>query len=386
MMNNIDHSVEFPRHPRGRKIPVGVRRPVYLLIVGALLLLAAVPPAALAEDQNVPNAGADGNWGNVSENFIRQIGANNITPAYLRGCQGLIVTPGGDLVIQTAVKGICVSKDQGATWSVVANNNIKGRCETGFGFSLAYPYDGRMAFFCYDGVGALSGGISLDHANTWRSFSQIVRGVEFADMDWNSRDPQTILGMTHEPYFTVLSVDGGKSWQKLYKDTEAGKRDLYNDYRLGVINDQTFTRYNANHGGIELSTTAGQTWTLVADYKVIARRPVHYGKNIYWNTAKGVIVTSDGEHWTLTGPGAEDACYGPYFGASEREFVVVTSRAFLKTEDGGKTWHQLAALFKAPDIFHGNSIYCYFGWDAKHNLLYSSGLGASVYQLATATK
>lgn len=145
-------------------------------------------------------------------------------------------------------------------------------------------------------------------------------------------------------------------------------------------------RYNAKHGGIELSTTAGQTWTLVADYKVIARHPVHYGKNIYWNTAKGVIVTSDGEHWTLTGPGAENACYGPYFGASEQEFVVVTSRAFLKTEDGGKTWHKLAALFKAPDIFHGNSIYCYFGWDAKHNLLYSSGLGASVYQLAMATK
>ncbi len=210
--------------------------------------------------------------------------------------------------------------------------------------------------FAYDGVGGLSGGISLDHADTWRSFSQITRGVEFADIDWNTRDPQTILGMTHEPYRTVLSVDGGKSWQKLYKDNEAGELDSYNSCRLGVINDQTLTRYNAQRGGIELSTTAGQTWTLVADYKVIARRPVHYGKNIYWNTAKGVIVTSDGEHWTLTGPGAEDACYGPYFGASEQEFVVVTSKAFLKTEDGGKTWHQLAASVQSsrhfPRQFH----------------------------------
>ncbi|HWE02732.1 MAG TPA: hypothetical protein VG326_10010 [Tepidisphaeraceae bacterium] len=354
--------------------------------MSALPLLAAVPQAALAEEQNAPNAGQDGNWVNVSENFIKRIGADNITPAYLRGCQGLIVTPSGELVIQTAVKGICVSKDQGATWSAIENNNIKGRCETGFGFSLAYPYDGRMAFFCYDGFGARSGGISLDHANTWRSFLQITRGVEFADIDWNVRDPQTILGMTHEPYRTVLSVDGGKSWQKLYKDNEAGELDIYKSCRLGVINDQTFARYNAKRGGIELSTASGQNWTLVADYKVIARRPVHYGKNIYWNTAKGVIVTSDGEHWTLTGPGAEDACYGPYFGANEQEFVVVTSKAFLKTEDGGKTWHKLAALFKATDIFHGNSIYCYFGWDAKHNLLYSSGLGASIYQLATATK
>lgn len=220
-------------------IPLGVRRPVFMLIVNPLLLLTAVPPAALAEGHNGPNSGPDGNWVNISENFIRQIGANNIEPTYLRGCQGLIVTPSGDLVMQTAEKGICVSKDRGATWSVVKDNNIKGRCETGFGFSLAYPDDGRMAFFCYDGLGGLSGGISLDHANTWRSFSQVTRGVEFADIDWNARDPQVILGMTHEPYRTVLSVDGGKSWKKLYKDNEAAELDSYKTCRLGVINDQT---------------------------------------------------------------------------------------------------------------------------------------------------
>ena len=124
----------------------------------------------------------------------------------------------------------------------------------------------------------------------------------------------------------------------------------------------------------------------MADYKVSGFRPVHYGKNMYWTTTKGVIVTTDGKKWTLTGAGAEDACYGPYFGAGEQEFVVVTSSAFLKTEDGGKTWHKLADFFKAPDIFHGNRVYCYFGWDARHHLLYSSGLGASVYQFDVSGK
>ena len=87
---------------------------------------------------------------------------------------------------------------------------------------------------------------------------------------------------------------------------------------------------------------------LVANYRVKGRRPVHFGKNVYWTTTKGVIVTSDGKNWTLTGPGAEGADYGPYFGSTEQQFVVVTSKAFLKTEDGGKTWHKLADPFKIP--------------------------------------
>ncbi len=127
--------------------PAGIRPPVYLLIVSPSVAGGGSASRARGGKKRAER-GPDGNWVNVSENFIKQIGADNIAPAFLCGCQGLIVTPGGDLVMQTADKGICVSKDQGATWSVVKNNNIKGRCETGFGFSLAYPYDGRMAFFC----------------------------------------------------------------------------------------------------------------------------------------------------------------------------------------------------------------------------------------------
>ena len=367
---------------------VGVHRPVCLLMVSAFLLLATVQRVALAAETGGPNA----NWVNVSEKFTKLIGVNDLTPAWLCRCQGLIVTPNGELVMQTATKGICVSKDQGATWSVVDDNNIAGRCETGFDFSLAYPYVGRMAFFCFDGDGCVSGGISLDGAKTWRAFTQIIRGVEYADIDWQVHDPHTIFGMTHDPFFTVLSDDGGsswqrlysgKSWQRLYKDTtETGQRDEYARYRLGLIKGRTFTRYDAQQGGIELSTNAGRTWTLVTtDYKVTGCRPVHYGKKIYWVTTKGVIVTTNGKHWTLTGAGAEDASYGPYFGASEKAFVVVTSSAFLKTEDGGKTWHKLAAFFKAPDILWNAQVFCFFGWDAKHHLLYSSGIGASVWQL-----
>ena len=363
-------------------IPAGVCRPAYWLIVSALLLLVAIPPDALAAENGGSKTGPDTHWIKIADKFFQQIGANDITTVYLRNCQGLIVTPTGELVMQTATKGICVSTDQGASWSVVEDNNIEGRSEMGFDdFSLAYPYDGRMAIFCYDGDGSLSGGISLDGAKTWRAFAQILRGVENADIDWQAHDPQTIFGVTHEPYLTVLSVNGGRSWQRLHKTTEASIQANF-PYRPGVIKGQTLTRYNAQQGGIELSSDAGRSWTLVTkDYKVTGGHPVHYGKKIYWTTTKGVIVTTDGKKWTLTGAGAEDASYGPYFGASEKEFVVVTSSAFLKTEDGGKTWRKLADFFAAPDVFHHWIGTSFFGWDATHHLLYSSGLGASVYQL-----
>jgi hypothetical protein len=341
----------------------------------ALLMAVAVQTSfAAAANADGPAVGPPENWENVSDAFAKQIGVHDINPAYLRSCIGLIVTPTGDIFMQTANKGICVSKDQGATWSVVADNKITGRCENGFCFSVAYPYDGRLALFCYDAQ--TSGGISLDGGKTWKPFAKVNRGLQFADVDWNTRDPQTILGVTHEPYFTVLSDDAGKSWRQLFKDQTP-------TYAMGVIDGRTFTRCipQKRGGDLELSTDAGQTWTQVADYPVQGRRPVHYGKNVYWTTSRGVITTTNGKDWTLTGKGAEGAYYGPYFGTSEQEFVVATKKRFLKTEDGGKTWTPIANVYVAPDIFHNADGYCYFGWDAKHNILYASGLGASVYRL-----
>ena len=92
---------------------------------------------------------------------------------------------------------------------------------------------------------------------------------------------------------------------------------------------------------------------------------MHYGRNIYWTTTKGVIKSTDGKDWKLTGSGAEGAVYGPYFGSREQEFVIVTDKYFLKTEDGGQTWKPIAKLYTAPDIFHNAPSYSYYGWDAK---------------------
>ncbi len=308
-----------------------------------------------------------------------------------------MVAPTGDLIMQTC-KGVSISKDGGATWSMPQNNKITGRCGAP---SMAYPYDGRMAFLLVDSPTGETGGITLDGGKTWKTLQPMTewpgtalkrqRGFEFADIDWNTHDPQTIYGLTHEPYFTVFSKDGGQSWRMPYEGKEESGKGDERYLCMGVIDANTLTRYrptpatatSESPGGvIELSADAGQTWTQVAaNYQVIGRTPVHYGKNIYWTTAQGVIVTSDGKTWRLTGAGAEGAIFGPYFGSSEKEFVVVSEEMFLKTEDGGKTWKPIAKFYKAPDVFKHLTRICYFGWDSTHNILYSSGEGAAVYRL-----
>jgi photosystem II stability/assembly factor-like uncharacterized protein len=351
----------------------------------ALLLLAAwLTQAAAAEPQPKTEPPADtAPWENITDAFFKKIEVHDLSPTHLRRCVGMAVAPTGEVFTVTSKgNGICLSKDHGETWSVVPGNNITGRCETGFGFSMAYPYDGRLAFFTIDGTG----GISLDGGSTWRPFGKLLRMLEYADVDWSTTNPQTIFGLLHEPYFTVLSTDGGSNWQQIYKDTENPKdsKKALGQY-YGLMDASTLLRAHRDQSVIGMSTDAGKTWTDVAKYQVLGRRPVHYGKKAFWTTTEGVVVSENGRDWTLTGRGPEKAMFGPYFGSTEQEMMVVSDKAFFITRDGGKTWKNVAPAFSPPDGFKKGisaiGAFNYFGWDAKNNLIYASSLGTSVYRL-----
>lgn len=338
------------------------------------------PLAKAAESVETPP------WENVSDDFFKTIGVDDLTPAYLRRCVGMAVAPTGEVfVLASKNNGVCVSKDNGATWAVSPGNHVTGRCETGFGFSIAYPYEGRLAFFCIDGTG----GLTLDGGATWRPFEKLLRMFEYADVDWSAHDPRTIFGLLHEPYYTALSTDGGRQWRQIYQETEDPKdgRTMLGKY-YGVLDAGTLLRAQRDRPGIAQSTDEGKTWTEVAKYQVLGRRPVHYGKKVFWTTTEGVIVSENGRDWTLTGRGPEQAVYGPYFGSSEQEFMVVSPQAFSITRNGGRTWKQVAPAFWPPDgVKKGVSASGaanYFGWDAKNNYLFASSRGGSVYRLKVA--
>jgi photosystem II stability/assembly factor-like uncharacterized protein len=321
-------------------------------------------------------------WENVSDGFFKKIEVDDLTPNHLRRCLGMAVTPTGEIfVVAGKGQGVCVSRDDGATWAV-SPNQVTGRCETGFGFSMAYPYEGRLAFFCIDGTG----GITLDGGATWRPFAKLLRMFDYADVDWSARDPRTIFGLLHEPYYTALSTDGGRQWRQIYLETEDPNdgRTMLGKY-YGVAEAGTLLRAQRDQAGIAHSTDEGRTWTEVAKYQVLGRRPVHYGKKVFWTTTEGVVVSENGRDWTLTGRGPEQAVYGPYFGSSEREFMVVSPKAFFITRDGGQTWKEVAPAFNPPDglkkSISATGAFNYFGWDAQHNYLFASSLGASVYRL-----
>ncbi len=345
--------------------------------------LAAVAVMVLAVLRTVA-AAETAPWENITDEFFKKLEVYDMKPDYVRRCVGMTVAPTGEVFILTSKEnGVCVSKDHGTTWTVVPGNKVTGRCETGFGFSIAYPYDGRLAFFCIDGTG----GMTLDGGGTWRPFTKLLRMFDYADVDWNTKDPQTIFGLLHEPFYTVLSTEGGRTWQQIYKDAEAPKevQKTTRQYHLGIIDANTLVRSHREHDGISISTDAGMTWTEVAKYKILGRRPVHYGKKVFWTTTEGVIVSENGKDWTLTGKGPEKAIYGPYFGTTESDFMVVSEKAFFITRDGGKTWKDVAPVFLPPDGpmkgFNAGGSFNYFGWDARNGFIYASSLGGSVFRL-----
>ncbi len=343
------------------------------LVIGLLLLSASILAAE-------PAAGP-APWENISDEFFKSIGVYDLKLEYSRRCVGLGVTPTGEVFIVVPEKGICVSKDHGKTWTEIPGNKISGRGEFGF-FSIAYPYNGRIAVFTIDG----KGGVTTDSGVTWRTWGPHHRGFDFGDLDWSTPEPKIIYARSHEPTYRVLSTDGGATWTRL----DANESETVSvGYRLGVVNATTLVQAlgPTARSGIFLSTDQGKTWGEVSKFTPNAPQPVHYGCRIYWAASDGIIVSTNGKDWGLFGSELKDATFGPYFGTNEKEMMVVTPKGFFITRDGAKTWKNEAPFFSAPDSFSRgkfmpNCQFTYFGWDPMNNIIYASGLGGSCFRLS----
>ena len=96
----------------------------FLLLASLHMQVPAAEPAAKAAQ---PADTAP--WENISDEFFKKIEVHDLPTTYLRRCVGMAVAPTGEIfVIASKGHGVCVSKDHGASWTVVPGNNVTGRC------------------------------------------------------------------------------------------------------------------------------------------------------------------------------------------------------------------------------------------------------------------
>jgi hypothetical protein len=269
--------------------------------------------------------------------------------------------------------GIYTSKDHGDTWSPVTDFPISGRGATAYWTNAAQPFNGKMVWWTIDGTSALTS----DAGATWKAIGKQGRGFDCGDVDWSIDPPLTFFALEHEPFYRVLSTDGGVTWKRI---DEAGDKESWAKHhewypRIGVVNATTLLSTDGLSPGILYSDDLGAKWTRVADFTPLGGHPVHYGKTLYWAASAGIITSENGKEWTLLGSALPNAIVGPIFGASEKDLIVVTDKGVNLSHDGGKTWTQVAPLPQRLWMGKLISISCYFAWDYSNGLLYEAHSG-----------
>lgn len=340
------------------------------LVAITLLAIFSAAMSQGAENQN------DGSWIDVSSPIVRQLTDAGQKIAWPGETAGVAVDPtSGDVYMIVTGQGVWKSTDTGKTFARVDGGRVGGRCETSF--ALNVDSDGkRLACFMLDGKCAWSG----DAGKSWTSFTDVGRNWDYAAVDWSAGAVKTIFAALHESGGQVMfSSDGGKSWNKLFKDAEFDKTG-----GLGIFDEKTLV-YTQKGKGIQRSTDAGQTWTKVADREPIGRIVnVNKGK-AYWLAKEGLLVSADkGVTWSFQGK-AVDASVGPYFDPrDEKRIVVAGAKGIFQTDDGGEAWKLVTPLPEGFEKLPKAGWFTNVAWDPVHDLFYVSHMGKPTFRLERA--
>jgi photosystem II stability/assembly factor-like uncharacterized protein len=298
--------------------------------------LAYLCPIGFAADV----AGDRGKWTAISEKLVNSIRVGDLAgvPSEKQKTTGVAVdrTTGAVFVVLNGSGEIWRSPDKGKTFERIDGGKISGRCETGWSLNVD-PNNGRhMACFMIYG----SGGFTLDGGRTWRQFAS--GPCDYAAVDWSAVEPRVMLGNKHDGGGrALLSKDAGKTWKLVGTGVESRAGSSIG---VGVVDSGTLLLHRRDNSGIERSTDDGKTWTQVSKHNPRSRVAVVFKGVIYWAGAEGLLVSSDkGKSWQVQGT-LVDAIQGPFFGEDENHIVVVGSKGFYETKDGGKTWENVLPL------------------------------------------
>lgn len=329
-------------------------------------------------------------WENISDGLYAQLPDYRPVDARLyTGVGGLVVTPADGVLfaIMNRDYGVLRSRDQGATWERLPQAPVRGRVYGGFSIALDAP-TGRFVVFTQEanphGINA-RGGYTLDGGETWTPIERPSvpakhDGFTWGGLDWTSTAPRVLVAKEHHAWVSVWrSADGGATWEKLPVLSR----------NVGVLNAETHLvgvdEISAKHGatlspGIHRSADAGSTWQKVSDRVVTGKAPVGWGANAYWTCDEGVLVSRDlGATWSLLGSPLPGALYGPFFGRTENELLVVADSGFHLTRDAGLTWQKVADPIPGHHRLSDPTVS--YGWDPRRGLLYHAEVGGDVYRL-----
>jgi photosystem II stability/assembly factor-like uncharacterized protein len=353
-----------------------MRFPRHWLCNAAVLAALGLAFAIEATGQEQPQ------WVSISDPVTAKFaeGAKK-TQSFEQGTAGVAVDPlSGDVYMIVNKHGVWKSTDGGKTFERSDGGKVSGRCETSFSLN-ADPAGSRLACFMLDGKCAWTG----DGGKTWQEMTSVGRNWDFAAVDWSTPEVKNIFAGLHESGGQVLtSVDGGKTWNKLFKDKAFDPTG-----GLGIFDAKTLV-YTQKGKGIQRSTDGGQTWTKVADLEPIGRVVQVHKETAYWLGREGLIVSKDrGATWAVQGkpiaapePGKQAAAsIGPMIDPkNDKRFAAAGIKGIYRTNDGGETWTAVAPLPKGFTMPR-EGWYSNVAWDPGRDVFYASQMGKATYRL-----
>jgi len=271
----------------------------------------------------------------------------------------------------TSPAEIWKSSDQARTFSK-ANNTLNGVLLSSYAFSFD-PSGKRMAFFLMYG----GGGMSTDGGLNWTPFASVKpRDFDCGIVDWEGTG-KTCLALCHESDPAgklVLSNDSGATWQELGTGFTGP---------IGLFDAKTLI-VGSKVGSMQRSTDGGATWTKVGDATKADRgiqSVVVFKGAGYLVTSQGLSVSKDkGTTWQPCGSPVNISGtqkfrpQGPFFGADEKQIVLVGWDGVFQTTDGGAHWTKVAPYpgdYPVPPA-KGAGVGT-FAWDPVHNIVYGCG-------------
>jgi photosystem II stability/assembly factor-like uncharacterized protein len=220
-----------------------------------------------------------------------------------------------------------------------------------------------------------------DGGKTWQAMADVGRNWDFAAVDWSTPEVMHVVAGLHESGGQVLlSVDGGKSWTKLFKDREFDKSG-----GLGIFDAKTLV-YTQKDKGIHRSTDGGATWVKVSDLEPIGRVvQVHKG-TAYWLGREGLLVSKDrGATWNIQGKPVV-ATIGPMLDPrNEKRIAAAGLKGVFRSDDGGETWKMVTPSLPKGFTMPRAGWYSNVAWDPAHDVFYASMMGKATYRLQRGT-